>query len=139
MDYELTWDDYSGFYARITDWLTPETAARLAHAIAGDPRFDSVAYGIVDVMDCPGHRFRRGDANQVALATGEIIGALKMNPDVLQAAICTDQRMLNLLGTYMHLTRQPVHVFPTPAAAHHWLASQSQLLRHLEGRPDGRL
>lgn len=131
MEYELVWDGGLGFQARFTDWLTPESAARLAHQLASDPRFDSVLYGVVDVLDCPGHGFRRDDAIQVALATGEILGALIVNPRVLQVAICTDPQMLRLLDTYTHLIHRPVQVFSTLAEANYWLAMQSPALKHL--------
>ena len=133
MDYELTWDAWYGFYVRFAGWLTPAAAARLAHELTSDPRFDDSRYGIVDVLDCPGHRFRRSDAAQIALATGEILGALKSNPSIVQVAICTDQRLLNLVETYRKFTRLPVHVFQTRTEAHDWLAEQSQYLRHLAG------
>lgn len=131
MSYTVTWEAPSGFYARVTDWVTPELAARLSHELTSDPRYDDLRYAIVDLTESPGHTFRRGDRS-VGVAIVELIGARYTNPRVMEIAIATDPHMLKYLATYARIAKGPFEVFPTLVEARNWLAQQTVSLRHLK-------
>jgi len=135
MDYEVTWEEATnGFYARVTDWVTPESAAKLAHEFTSDPRYLDLRYAIIDLTDAPGHTFRRDHRNSVANAMVESIGAGMSNRQIIEVAIATDPRMLNYLETYGGVTTRPFHIFPTLAEAREWLADQSISFRRPSDR-----
>ena len=127
--YRITWEEPYGVYARFTGWLTPESVARLARDLTSDPRYDDLRYAIVDLLESPGHTFRRDDRSGVGAAMAEMIGARFSNQHVLEVAIATDPRMLNFIATYATVTTRPFRVFDTLDAARDWLSQQTQTLR----------
>jgi hypothetical protein len=132
MSYIVTWEMPFGFYARVTDWVTPELAARLSHELTSDPRYDDLRYAIVDLTGSPGHTFHRGDRTGVSTAMVEMIGARYTNPRVIEVAIATDPRMLSYLATYARVAKGPFEVFPTLIEARDWLSDQTVSLRSLK-------
>jgi hypothetical protein len=129
MSYQITWEQPNGFYAHFTGWVTPESAAALAHDLTADPRYDDLRYAIVDLIDAPGHTFRRDDRISVGAAMAEMIGARFSNQRVLEVAIARDPRMLNFLATYATVTTRPFRVFATLPDAREWIAQQTFALR----------
>jgi hypothetical protein len=132
MSYTVIWELPSGFYARVTDWVTPELAARLSHELTSDPRYDDLRYAIIDLTGSPGHTFRRGDRMGISAAMVEMIGARFTNPRVIEVAIATDPRMLSYLATYARFAKGPFEVFPTLTEARNWLSEQTVSLRSLK-------
>lgn len=128
MDYRIDWDPPNGFYVYFTGWVTPDSAARLAHELTSDVRYDSLRYGIIDLTPSPGHTFRSEERSAVAVAMAETIGARFTNPIMLEVAIATDSRMLNYLATYSAFSKRPLYVFATAAEAREWLAEQTMSL-----------
>jgi hypothetical protein len=135
MPYEVIWESPSGFYARVTGWVTPELAARLAHEFTSDPRYDGLRYAIVDLSAAQGHTFRRDDRGSMPEAMVQLVGAGFSNRAILEVAIASDPKMLNFLETYARLTSRPFKVFQTLPEARDWLAGQSYVLRGPAGRP----
>jgi hypothetical protein len=122
VDYEITWEEPVGFYARFTGWVTPESAAQVALELASDPRYTDLRYAIIDLTDAPGHTFRRDDRNEVANAMVQAIGAGMSNRWLAEIAVATDPKMLNFLSTYASLTNRPFYVFDSLPEARRWLA-----------------
>lgn len=137
MDYQVTWEPPSGFYAHFTGWVTPGSAARLARELTADPRYDNLRYAIVDLVDARGHTFRRDDSHAVGQAMAEMIGARFTNPCVIEIAIATDIRMLNFLATYARIAVQPFHIFASLKECRDWLSQEAVALRHLRPDPSG--
>jgi hypothetical protein len=131
MAYEVCWEGSSGFYARFTGWVTPESAAQLATEMTADPRYGDLRYAIIDLTASPGHTFRRDDRTAVGNAMVQSIGAGLTNRRILEVAIATDPRMLNFLQTYAALTTRPFRIFETLPEARRWLAEQTISLRQL--------
>ena len=131
MSYHVSWEPPHGFYVRFTGWVTPGSAGRLARELTSDPRYDNLRYAIVDLLDSPGHTFRRDDRSSIGASMAEIIGAGFFNKQLLELAIATEPRMLNYLQTYAKVTPRPFHIFPNLAAARQWLAEQSVTGRHV--------
>jgi hypothetical protein len=123
MAYSVSWEPGPGFYARVTDWVTPATAAKLALELTGDARYYSLRYAIIDLTAAPGHTFRRDDRDAIGNAMVQSIGAGMSNLDLLEVAVATDPRMLNFLETYAALTTRPFRIFPTLADARTWLSN----------------
>lgn len=136
MSYLVKWEPPNGFYVRFTGWVTPESAARIAHELTSDPRYDDLRYAIIDLSSAPGHTFRRDDRGEVGEAMVELIGAGFSNQQVMEVAIATDPRMLNFLATYAKVTPRPFHVFATLEEAREWLSQTTLSLRHLSARHD---
>lgn len=130
MDYQISWEPPHGFYVRFTGWVTPDSAARLAHELTSDARYDSLRYGIIDLTPSPGHTFRSEERSAVAVAMAETIGARFTNPVMLEIAIATEARMLHYLSTYAAFSKRPLHVFSTVAEAREWISAQAPSLRH---------
>jgi hypothetical protein len=125
MDYQISWEPPNGFYVYFTGWVTPESAARLAHELTSDVRYDSLRYGIIDLTASPGHTFRSDDRVAVATAMAETIGARFTNPGMLEVAIATEARMLKYLATYAAFSKRPLRVCETVAQARDWLSEQT--------------
>jgi hypothetical protein len=132
MDYEINWEPPNGFYVRFIGWVTPESAARLAHELTSDARYDNLRYGIIDLTGSPGHTFRREDSAAVAVAMAETIGARFSNPYMREVAIASEPRMLSYLKTYAAFSRRPLHVFATLDEARAWLSEQTTSNQHLD-------
>lgn len=131
MDYEIVWEPPNGFYVRFTGWVTPQSAAHLAHALTSDARYENLRYGIIDLTASPGHTFRREDRSEVAVAMAETIGARFTNPYMLEVAIASEPRMLSYLDTYAAFSRRPLQVFAKLDEARTWLSEQTVSIRHL--------
>jgi hypothetical protein len=131
MDYEIDWEPPYGFYVRFTGWVTPESAARLAHEITSDVRYDDLRYGIIDLTGSPGHTFRRDDRSAVGAAMAETIGARFSNQRMYEVAIATEPRMLSYLSTYARFSSRQFQVFATLTEARDWLLEQTMSLRRL--------
>lgn len=129
--YRITWEPPNGLYAHFTGWVTPESAARLAHEFTSDPRYQDLRYAIIDLTESPGHTFRRDDRAAVGAALAEQIGARFSNKSIIEIAIATDPRMLSYLATYGTFSDRPFHVFASLPEAREWLAQQTVSLRHL--------
>jgi hypothetical protein len=134
MDYEIFWESPNGFYVRFTGWVTPESAARLAHELTSDVRYDNLRYGIIDLTASPGHTFRREDRAAIASSMAETIGARFSNPHMLEVAIASEPRMLSYLSTYAAFSRRPLEVFATLDKARSWLSEQTASIRQLSAR-----
>ena len=132
MDYEINWEPPYGFHVRFFGWVTPESAARLAHELTSDARYDNLRYGIIDLTGSPGHTFRREDGAAVAVSMAETIGARFTNPYMREIAIASEPRMLSYLKTYAAFSRRPLHVFATLDEARAWLGEQTTSIRHLD-------
>lgn len=129
MDYRIRWEPPNGFYVSFTGWVTPESAARLAHELTSDARYDSLRYGIIDLTPSPGHTFRSEEKSAVAVAMAETIGARFTNPVMLEIAIATEPRMLHYLATYAAFSKRPLHVFSSIAEAREWLSQNTTSIR----------
>jgi hypothetical protein len=125
MPYEVIWESPSGFYARVTGWVTPELAARLAREFTSDPRYDSLRYAIVDLSAAEGHTFRRDARGAAPEAMVQLVGAGFSNRSILEVAIASDPKVLNFLATYAQLTSRPFKIFQTLPEAREWLAHQA--------------
>jgi hypothetical protein len=131
MDYQINWEPPNGFYVRFTGWVTPESAARLAHELTSDVRYDSLRYGIIDLTASPGHTFRSDDRCAVAAAMAETIGARFTNPVMIEVAIATEARMLSYLATYAAFSKRPLRICATLDEAREWLSEQTISIRRL--------
>ena len=131
MDYEIDWEPPYGFYVRFTGWVTPKSAARLAHAITSDVRYDDLRYGIIDLTASPGHTFRRDDRSAVGEAMALTIGARFSNKRMLEVAIATEPRMLSYLSTYAEFSTRQFRVFATLSESREWISEQTTSLQRL--------
>lgn len=128
MPYRIDWEEPSGAYVRLTGCVAPEDFTALIDEITSDSRFDDLRYVIADYLEADDHSFE-DPREAVGTASASAIGAFYSNPRILEVAVATKPRLVELARAYAAVTKFPFEIVPTVAAARDWLASQSMSLR----------
>jgi hypothetical protein len=122
MPFEIVWES-RGVCRRYFGTLLAAEIQRSIEMICEDARFDDLRYCICDYRDVT----RVGSSGEeLAVATAQLRGATRTNPNIIAAVVATQPAMLAGLNALPLLQSgpNPSAVFATPDEAHAWIATQ---------------
>lgn len=130
MPYHIAWEEPFGAYIKLAGCVAPADFEQLIAEVTSDRRFDDLRYVIADYLDADDHSFPDHGA-AVGTASAVAIGSFYSNPRLIEVAVATKPRLVELARAYASITQFPFQIFPTVAAAREWVASQSMSLRSI--------
>jgi hypothetical protein len=123
MPYELTWE-HRGVYRRYFGDVTIVERRHSLDSIFANPRFDSLRFTITDYLDVDSYEITDEATEEIAAMH---VAPLLTNPRIVIAAVTVDERIIAAIKHFISLDfiRQPYRVFPSVAAARHWIGVES--------------
>jgi hypothetical protein len=120
MPFELIWEP-RGVCRRYFGAVTVAERQRSFDLICGDPRFDALRYTITDYREVVDYEISEEATAEIAALH---VGPLLTNPNIVMAAVVTDERIIAAIRHFMSLdfTPQPYEIFADEAAARAWIA-----------------
>jgi hypothetical protein len=119
MPAEIIWEE-RGVRRRYSGVVTATEFLESIFAVQRDPRFDSLAYSILDALDVTGTDVSDFDIKSVAAHS---IGALNSNASVKVAILASDPALLAMAQIFLSppYSSYPAEILSTRQAADAWI------------------
>jgi hypothetical protein len=124
MAYTIRWEGL-GVYRRFFGDITAEELKAAHDEMIGDVRFENARYVISDFLQSH-YRAELSRKDVEAFANFEILKFYEC-PDIVNATVATDERILDHVQYFESLSPYPLGVFATVEDARHWIASNPRL------------
>ena len=119
MPFEIIWEPH-GAYKRLYGFVTASEFKQSIEKLHNDLHFDSLKYTINDFLGVHGHEIAKTD---IAMFAALWIGASFSNPNIRIATITTDEKIMELMQSYISSQLKPSHlgIFSNVADARNWI------------------
>jgi hypothetical protein len=133
MPYKITWETKGVIWA-FHGTITGQDGVKANQAIYGDPRFDSLRYGIVDLSRAKQFNLS-GEDVETAAALDE--AATLINPRLVVAIVADEKEALKFAEIYksaMSETSWKVEIFPSMEEAEAWVTLSCERQKYQPSR-----
>ena len=119
MPVEIIWEE-RGVCRRYSGVVTAAEFLESIFTVQSDPRFDALAYSVLDTLGVTG-----GDVSRVSIKSvaAHSLGALNSNASIKVAVIASDPAVLAMVRIFVSppYTSYPADVLPDREAAKEWI------------------
>lgn len=133
MPYKITWETKGVIWA-FHGTITGQDGIKATQAIYGDPRFDCLRYGIIDLSRAKQFNL---SAEEVETAAALDEAATLINPRLVLAIVTDEEEALTFAELYksaMSETTWKVEIFPSMEDAEDWISRSCDRPKYIHTR-----
>lgn len=118
MPYQITWEE-RGVYKKFTGFLNAEEFLKSLKDVQADPRIDTVAYSINDVLEVLMHSLTE---EQIKGFAEFAFGTLVSNPNIVVIIVTSNTKLINVVRKNASVfDKNQLQMFSTLEEARNWI------------------